>query len=353
MQAEKWIVKKHSADVTQIMDMYEKVTFELDTKLKDDEMLLKTLYISVDPYLHGITLDTPIGDHLGADSVMEVIDAGPKAMHKKGDLVQGFGGWQTHVVNNGQENLWQTGMFPMVFPAYRKLDKKTYGGDFPAQTSLGVLGGSGMAAWGTVTKVLNIKPGDTVFISGASGSVGEIVGQLAKQLGAGRVVGTCGSDEKIEHLKSIGFDDAINYKKAPDFDAMCAAIDVVAPEGVDKYFDNIGGYTTDAVFMKLNVYSIVAICWQMVLQTGKEPRVGPRMLDITMFNRTTIRGIFGLEWFDEENWQALIEEVGGHIKAGTLSYNEVVHKGFDNVPNAYSTMFTNTAKNRGKVLVEI
>ena len=353
MRIEKWIVKKHTKDVTQIMDMYEKVSVDLDINLKDDEMLLKTHCVSIDPYLHGITLDTPIGQHLGADSVMEVLEAGPNAMHQKGDFVQGFGGWQTHLVNNGQEALWETGMFPMVFPKYRKLDKEIYLNDFSLVSSLGALGGSGMAAWGTVTKVLDIKEGDTVVISGASGSVGEIVGQLAKIKGASNVVGICGSDKKIEHLKSLGFDNGINYKKANDFEKMSIALDSVAPNGVDKYFDNIGGYTTDAVFTKLNVYSIVAICWQMAIQTEHEPRIGPRMLDITMFNRTTIRGIFGLEWFDEENWTALIKELGGYIKSGQIKVSQTVHKGFDNIPEAYFSIFNKTEKNRGKILVEL
>jgi NADPH-dependent curcumin reductase CurA len=353
INTEKWVVKKHSKDVTQIMDMYEKIVEELDVNLKDDEMLLKTHFVSIDPYLHGITLDTPLGNHLGADSVMEVLEAGKNAIYKKGDFVQGFGGWQTYLVSNGQEALWQTGMFPMVFPKYRKLDKTTYMQDFSLTASLGALGGSGMAAWGTVTKVLDIKPGDTVVISGASGSVGEIVGQLAKIKGAKNVVGICGSDEKIAHLKSLGFDNGINYKLADNYEKMVEALNLVAPEGVDKYFDNIGGYTTDAVFSHLNVYSIVAICWQMALQTGSEPRIGPRMLDITMFNRTTIRGIFGLEWFTEENWAALIDELGGYIKSGKVKCNQTIHRGFDNIPKAYSTVFNSTGANRGKILVEL
>jgi NADPH-dependent curcumin reductase CurA len=353
VNTEKWVVRKHTKDVTQILDMYEKVAETLDVELKDDEMLLKTRYVSIDPYLHGITLDTPLGNHLGADSVMEVLEAGKHAMYKKGDFVQGFGGWRTYLVSNGREALWQTGMFPMVFPKFRKLDASIFPNDFPLSAGLGALGGSGMAAWGTVTKILDIKPGNTVVISGASGSVGEIVGQLAKIKGAANVVGICGSDEKIAHLKSLGFDNGINYKQADTFEKMSEALAIAAPHGVDKYFDNIGGYTTDAVFMHLNVYSIVAICWQMALQTGSEPRIGPRMLDITMFNRVTIRGIFGLEWFDDANWNDLILELGGYMKSGKIKCNQTIHKGFDDIPKAYSSVFNGTQANRGKILVEV
>lgn len=353
VNTEKWVVRKHTKDVTQILGMYEKIAETLDVELKDDEMLLKTLYVSIDPYLHGITLDTPLGDHLGADSVMQVLEAGRHAMYKKGDLVQGFGGWRTYLVSDGREALWQTGMFPMVFPKYRKLDDSIFAKDFPLTASLGALGGSGMAAWGTVTKILNIKAGNTVVISGASGSVGEIVGQLAKIKGAGNVIGICGSEEKIAHLKNLGFDNGINYKQANTFEKMSHALAAAAPNGVDKYFDNIGGYTTDAVFVHLNVYSIVAICWQLALQIGSEPRIGPRMLDITMFNRATIRGVFGLEWFDDANWNALILELGGHIKSGRIKCSQTIHKGFDNIPKAYFGVFNDTEANRGKVLVEI
>ncbi|NOY73327.1 MAG: zinc-binding dehydrogenase, partial [Gammaproteobacteria bacterium] len=102
-----------------------------------------------------------------------------------------------------------------------KLEKEIYSVDFPISTSLGVLG---MAAWGSVNKVLEIEPGNTIVISGASGSVGTLVGQLAKLKGVGNVVGICGSYEKIEHLKRLGFDNGINYKKANDFDKMSAAL---------------------------------------------------------------------------------------------------------------------------------
>ncbi|MGW3502998.1 hypothetical protein ACWDMY_20195, partial [Streptomyces globisporus] len=109
MKIAKWVVREHMEGVPDVDRVYEKVVEHVDVTLAPDEMLLRTLYVSVDPYLQGITLDTPIGRHMGADSIMEVVEAGPRAAHRVGDLVQGFGGWRTHVVSTGVPEPWQTG----------------------------------------------------------------------------------------------------------------------------------------------------------------------------------------------------------------------------------------------------
>ncbi len=351
MKTEQWVVNEHIEGVPNADKIYKKVIKTLDTNLRPSEMLLKTLYVSVDPYLHGICLDTPIGQHMGADSIMEVVEAGPKAMYKKGDLLQGFGGWQSYLVSDGEEKLWQTGTFPMVFPKYRKLNPSDYTDEYPITTSLGILGGPGMTAWGTMTKYFNVALGETVVISGASGAIGQIVGQLSKLAGA-RVVGTAGSAEKAEYLKSIGFDEVINYKEVCEPEAIQAALKAAAPDGIDKYFDSIGGDFTDAVFAQLALHSKVAICWQWATQVNQEYG-GPRILPYIMFPRATIRGIYALEWFTEDNWSALIKEVGSHIKRGEITYHHDMHEGFDSIPTAYQSLFNNSDKNRGKVLVKL
>ncbi len=288
---------------------------------------------------------------MGADSIMEVIDVAPQARFKKGDLVQGWGGWQTYVISNGKEKHWQTGTFPMVFPAYRQLNIDDYSNEVPISTALGVLGGPGMTAWGTLTKFFDIKENNTLMISGASGAIGELLGQLAKLQGA-RVVGTAGSQAKIDHLKNIGFDEVINYKENNTPETISQALQTAAPNGIDHYFDNIGGDITDAVFPLLNLYSQVAICWQWAVQVNKE-YAGPRILPYIMFPRTTIRGIYALEWFDDDNWRALIDTIGNHIIGGKIKINERVYQGFDAVPEAYQSLFTGSENNRGKVLIKI
>ncbi|WP_328467268.1 MDR family NADP-dependent oxidoreductase [Streptomyces sp. NBC_00448] len=350
MKIEKWIVGEHVEGVPDVDRMYRKVTEEVDVDLADDEMLLRTRYVSVDPYLHGIALDTPLGTHMGADSVMEVVEAGPRARFAVGDLVQGFGGWRSHVVSTGAPERW-TGTFPMVFPAYRRLEPGDYDDVLPLSSALGILGGSGMTAWGTMTKFLTVRPGDTVVVSGAAGQVGSLVGQLAKRAGA-RVVGTTGTPEKAAYLAGLGFDEVLEYRHGDDPDAVRETLAKAAPDGVDKYFDNLGGAFTDTVFSMLNVGSQVAVSWQWSSQVGQE-WTGPRLLNYIMFPRTTIRGIFAPEWFTEDNWTALHAELGGAVRRGEIAYQQTVHQGFDGIPAAYRSLYTDRAVSRGKVLVEL
>ncbi|MGP4002415.1 MDR family NADP-dependent oxidoreductase [Streptomyces sp. 8N706] len=351
MKIQKWVVREHLDGVPDVRRIYEKVVEEVDVDLEDDEMLLETLYVSVDPYLQGIALDTPLGHHMGADSIMEVVEAGPRAAFSPGDLVQGFGGWRSHVISDGAPMAWKTGTFPMVFPAYRRLDPRHYDAALPLSTALGIMGGPGMTAWGTLTKFMTVRPGDTVVISGASGSIGTLVGQLAKRAGA-RVIGTTGSPEKAEYLTGLGFDRVVPYRQGDDVDSVRQALREAAPDGVDKYFDSMGGAVTDAAFSLLNVGSQVAVCWQWATQVGND-HTGPRLLPYIMFPRTTIRGIFAPEWFTEQNWNALHDELGGLVRRGEIAYDQTLRRGFDDIPAAYQSLYVDRAANRGKVLVEL
>ncbi|MFE7526859.1 MDR family NADP-dependent oxidoreductase [Kitasatospora sp. NPDC057542] len=351
MRIEKWVVQEHADGVPDVERMYRKVVEELDVRLAADEMLLRTRYVSVDPYLQGIALDTPIGDHMGADAIMEVMEAGPDARFAVGDLVQGFAGWRSHLVSNGAPRLWQTGTFPMVFPAFRRLDPADYDEALPLSTALGILGGPGMTAWGTVEKFLDVRPGSTVLVSGASGAVGSLVGQLAKHRGA-RVIGTTAAPEKAAWLWELGFDGVLLYRDGDAPDRLEKELAELAPEGIDRYFDSLGGVLTDVVFGMLAVESRVAVCWQWASQVGGD-WVGPRLLPLIMFPRTTIRGVFSLEWFTEENWAALRRDVGALVRGGELTYRQSVHQGFDSIPAAYRALYLDRAASRGKVLVEL
>ena len=351
MKIEKWVVCEHQEGVPDARRVYEKVVEDVEVRLGPDEMLLQTLYVSVDPYLQGIARDTPLGDPMAADSIMQVLEAGPRARFKPGDLVQGFGGWQTHVIHNGAESPWPTGMFPMVFPAFRKLEPAHYDAILPLTTALGVMGATGMTAWGTMTRFLQIRPGDTLVISGASGAIGELVGQLGKRAGA-RVVGTAGSRPKADYLAGLGFDAVIDYKRHRTPDQLRAALAEAAPDGVDKYFDQIGGDITDVVFSMLNVHSQVAVCFQWAVQIGEE-YVGPRLLPYILFPRTTIRGIHALEWFTPDNWRELHDALGGLIRRGGVRYSQTIYDGFDTIPDAYQSLYTGSECNRGKVLVKL
>ncbi|MFI9158117.1 zinc-binding dehydrogenase [Kitasatospora aureofaciens] len=351
VRIEKWVVREHVDGVPDVDRMYRKVVEQVPVRLAEDEMLLRTRWVSVDPYLQGIALDTPVGDHMGADSIMEVVQAGPAARFAVGDLVQGFGGWRSHVIGNGGSRLWQTGTFPMVFPAYRRLDRADYDEAMPVTTALGLLGGPGMTAWGTVEKFLDVRPGQTVLVSGASGAVGSVVGQLAKHRGA-RVIGTTATPAKAGWLEELGFDAVLNYRDGDAPERLAKELADLAPDGVDRYFDSLGGTLTDAVFGMLAVDSRVAVCWQWGSQVGGE-WAGPRLLPMIMFPRTLIRGIFALEWFTEENWSALRRDLGALVRSGDLRYRQTVHRGFDSIPAAYRSLYADRSASRGKVLVEL
>lgn len=351
MKIEKWVVREHVEGVPDVDRVYAKVVENVDVSLAPDEMLLRTLYVSVDPYLQGIALDTPLGTHMGADSIMEVVEAGPRAAHGVGDLVQGFGGWRSHVVSTGAAERWQTGTFPMVFPAYRRLDPGWYDEALPLPTALSVMGGPGMTAWGTLAKYMTVTTGDTFVVSGASGAVGALVGQLAALAGA-RVVGTTSSPEKAEYLLGLGFDTVVVYRHTDSAATVREALVRAAPDGVDRYFDNLGGTVTDVVFSMLNVGSQVAVCWQWATQVGNED-TGPRLLPYLMFPRATVRGIFSLEWFTEQNWKDLHAELGGRVRRGEVVCDHTLHHGFDAIPAAYESLYRDRSDHRGKVLVAL
>ncbi|MEU7564043.1 NADP-dependent oxidoreductase [Streptomyces eurythermus] len=352
MKIEKWTVREHVPGSPDVDRIYEKVVEEVDvSSLKEDEMLFKTLYVSVDPYLQGLALETPIGTHMVAHSILEVIAAGPRASFSVGDLVQGFGGWRSHVVGTGAGWRWEHGEFPVPFPAYRRLDPSHYDEALPLSTALGVMGPPGLTAWGTLTRFFTVKPGDTFVISGASGSVGSLAGQLAKRSGA-RVIGTTSSPEKAGYLAGLGFDDVVHYQQGDAPEKVREALRAAAPDGIDKYFDNLGGAITDAVFSMLNVGSQVAVCWQWATQVAGD-HVGPRLLPYIMFPRTTVRGIFAEEWYDQETLAAMHDELGGMVRRGEIAYHETIRRGFDSIPEAYRSLYEDRAANRGKVLVRL
>ncbi|MEI5527869.1 NADP-dependent oxidoreductase [Streptomyces brasiliscabiei] len=352
MRTEKWVVQEHLGGVPDVDRIYRKEVEEVEIDLRPDEMLLRTRYVSVDPYQNGLALETPLGHHMGADSIMEVLEAGPAARFRVGDLVQGFGGWRSHLVHNGAEEVWRTGVFPMVFPAYRRLDPAWFDERLPLSTALGIMGAPGMTAWGTLTEFLTVRPGDTVVVSGGSGSVGSLVGQLARRAGAGRVVGTTSSPSKIEHMREFGCDEVVLYEQADDLEKVRQALRLAAPDGVDRYFDNLGGTVTDAVFTMLNVDSRVAVCWQWATTVNGE-LTGPRLLPYIMFPRTTVRGIFAQEWFTEPLLARMHRELGALVRSGEIRYVQTVHQGFDAIPHAYRTLYLDREGNRGKVLVEV
>ena len=309
------------------------VTNEVEN-IVDGEMLLKTTYVSVDPYLRGRMNDTksytpPFELHKPITSgiVAEVIDSKNSAF-KKGDFVTGMLEWKEFQKSNGEGLL--------------KADNLKA----PLSTYLGVLGMTGLTAYLGLTEIGKPKKGETIVVSGAAGAVGSIVGQIAKLLGC-KVIGIAGTDEKVTMLKStLGFDEAINYNTTKN---MAAAIKEAAPNGVDIYFDNVGGPISDAVLLNINQFARIIICGAISVYNNTEL---PKSLSVQPFlvkNSALMQGFIVFNY--AEKYPEAIEHLSKWLAEGKLKYMETIIEGFDAIPQTFLDLFE--GKNSGKMLVKI
>ena len=303
-------------------------------KLKDNEVLLKSLYISVDPYMRGrmrdvksyapsFQVDQPI---LGG-VVAEVIESKNKSFIE-GDTVFGILPWATYAIEKGEH--------------LRKIDTSIA----PPSYSLGILGMPGLTAYFGILHIGKPKAGETVVISGAAGAVGIVAGQIAKIQGA-YVVGITGSDEKCKMLKDqFGFDEAINYNTSRILKKSVAA---ACPNGVDIYFDNVGGKITDAVVVNLNFHSRFVLCGQISAYNSTEVPVGPTILPRLLTRSVMLQGFIVSNY--SENFGEGLTQLSKWVAEGKIKYKETIIRGFDRLPDAFLGLFS--GKNQGKMLVEI
>jgi NADPH-dependent curcumin reductase CurA len=300
----------------------------------DGELLVKALYISVDPYMRGRISDAKsyaapveIGGVMVGGVVGEVVESrNPK--FAVGDIVQGEFGWQTYPITNGK--------------GIRKVDPKIA----PVSTSIGVLGMPGLTAYFGLLDIGKPKAGETVVVSGAAGAVGSIVGQIAKIKGC-RVVGIAGTDEKVKYLvDELGFDAAFNYKKHPNY---VEKLHELCPKGIDVYFDNVGGAVTDAVIPLLNTHARLSICGQISQYNLEKREVGPRWLWALIVKQARAEGFLVFQFADR--FQEAAAEMAGWIRAGKLKFKEDIIEGFENLPRAFIGMLE--GDNTGKRLVKV
>ncbi|SIQ82544.1 NADPH2:quinone reductase/hypothetical protein [Haladaptatus litoreus] len=298
------------------------------------EALVRTLYLSVDPYMRGRMRDAEsyaepwdVGDPLQAAVVGEVVESNG-AGFEVGQLVAGNLEWADYATASGSA-------LQPVNPDHA-----------PISTALGVLGMPGRTAYFGTREVAEPKAGDTFVVSGAAGAVGSVAGQIAKQSGA-RVVGFAGSDEKVEFLEDeCGFDVGINYKDTDDYGA---ALDSAAPDGVDVYFDNVGGEITDAVFSKLNVDARVAVCGQIALYNEESVPMGPRKLGKLIESRAQVQGFLVSDF--SPRFEQATRQLAKWVSTGELAYRETVTEGLENAPDAFLGLFE--GENIGKQLVKV
>jgi NADPH-dependent curcumin reductase CurA len=302
--------------------------------LSKNEVLVKTVYLSIDPYLRNMMNEKEfvgpsfqIGQVFGGLTVGEVVESTSNTV-QTGDFVTGVWGWQTYVNVNADQ-------LTVINPDLA-----------PISTALGALGISGLTAYFGMIDIGKPKAGETVVISGAAGAVGMLAGQIAKLFEA-KVIGISGSDEKNEYLqKELGFDAAINYRKSSD---LLADLKKAAPDGVDIYFDNVGGKISDAVLNHINPGARIPISGQIAQYNLDEPEIGPRIGLLLVKNTALMQG-FSFTNYSSRFPEAL-DKLSGWIKEDRLKYKEHIIEGFENTPKAFSGLFS--GENMGKLLVKI
>ena len=303
----------------------------------DGQFVMRASVLSVDPYMRGRMRDVKsyvppvqIGEVMTGASVGAVI-ASKNDKYKVGDIVEGRFGWQDYALSDGRD------------AGARKVDPSLG----PISTALGVLGMPGMTAYFGLTEVGEPKEGDTVVVSAASGAVGGLVGQIAKIKGC-RAVGIAGGPEKCAYIKDeLGYDAAIDHRAAGDVKAMTAALGEAAPDGIDVYFDNVGGMTLDAVLNRINLHARIAICGMISEYNQTEPELAPRPTRALLVQRARMQGLIVFDWV--KRYPEGMAQMAAWIKEGRIKYREDVLEGIENMPKAMLRLFS--GENFGKQLV--
>lgn len=302
-------------------------------KPQEGEVLVKSLYLTVDPYMRGRMNDAPSYiepfalDEPPTGGVVGVVVESKSPLFKEGDYVLGFLSWTDYCVAKASSLL--------------KLDDKMA----PITTALGILGMPGMTAYFGLLDIGKPKSGETVVVSGAAGAVGMAVGQIAKILGC-RVVGIAGKQEKISYLtQELGFDAGINYTSEHFEEELHDA----CPNGIDVYFDNVGGDVSDAATKLMNKYGRIVLCGQISVYNLEKPGMGPR-LDWILLTRSILKkGFIVTDYMDR--YPEGIAQMSQWIKEGKIKYRENIIEGLENTPRAFLGLFK--GENIGKQLVKV
>jgi NADPH-dependent curcumin reductase CurA len=299
---------------------------------KEEEVLTRTLFLSLDPYMRGRMSDaksyaTPValGNVMEGQTIGQVVISRHSSF-AAGDLVLGQGNWQEYASISGK--------------TLRKLDPALT----PGSTALGVLGMPGLTAYVGLLDIGQPRSGETVVVSAASGAVGSIVGQIAKIRGC-RVVGIAGGSAKCRYVvDELGFDNCIDHR-SPDF---CESLTKACPGGVDIYFENVGGAVQVAVWPLLNNFARVPVCGLIAQYNDTEPTPGPDLRSV-LIKRLTVRGFIVLD--HEERSAEFVREVGGWVRERRVKYREDIVDGLENAPEAFLGLLQ--GRNFGKLVVRV
>jgi NADPH-dependent curcumin reductase CurA len=302
----------------------------------DGQVLLRTIWLSLDPYMRGRMSDgpsyaapVPIGGVMEGGTVSEVVASNNPAF-AKGDIVLSRAGWQTHALSDGK--------------GLAKIDPKLA----PISTAVGVLGMPGMTAYMGLLEIGKPQPGETVVVAAASGAVGSAVGQIAKIKGA-RAVGIAGGKEKCDYVKNeLGFDDCLDHRD-PD---LAAKLKDACPKGIDVYFENVGGAVFEAVFPQLNTFARVPVCGLIAQYNDTEPTVpkwASSMLRAVLTKRMTIRGFIVSDFAARH--AEFLRDMSGWVREGKVKHRECVTEGLESAPGAFMGLLKGA--NFGKQLVRV
>lgn len=302
----------------------------------EGEVLLRTIWLSLDPYMRGrmsegpsYAAPVPVDGVMEGGTVSEVI-ASNNPGFKAGDVVLAHAGWQTHAISDGK--------------GLRKIDPSLA----PISTAVGILGMPGMTAYTGLLEIGKPKQGETVVVAAASGAVGSAVGQIARIKGA-RAIGIAGGADKCRYVKEeLGFDDCIDHH-APDFAAKLKA---ACPDGIDVYFENVGGAVFEAVFPLLNFFARIPVCGLIAQYNDTEssaPKWAGAMMRNVLTKRLNIRGFIVRDFASMHG--DFLRDMSAWVRDGKVKYREHVTEGLDNAPTAFMGLLK--GKNFGKQLVRV
>jgi NADPH-dependent curcumin reductase CurA len=299
---------------------------------QDREVLVRNLFMSVDPYMRGrmnagksYVPPFELGKPLNGGAVGEVVESRAEEF-KPGDAVTSNFGWREYFIASPKE----------LHPVGREIQ--------PLSVYLGTLGMTGMTAW-VGLNLVEVKAGEVIYISGAAGAVGNVAGQLAKLRGC-RVIGSAGSMAKVRFLREeCGFDVAFDYKTAP----VLEQLNLEAPDGIDVYFDDVGGETLEAALSALRVHGRIIACGGISGYNEEKPKPGPSNLFNMITKRLTMKGLIVRDWLDRQG--EFDKEVGGYLRTGKLKNKETVVEGIEQAVSAFIGLFA--GKNIGKMVVKL
>ncbi|XP_069332779.1 prostaglandin reductase 1 [Eulemur rufifrons] len=325
--AKRWTLKKHFVGNPTKSD-FELKTAELPP-LKDGEVLLEALFLTVDPYMRLASKKLNEGDTMMGQQVARVVESKNSAF-PKGTIVVAFSGWRTHSISDGKD----LEKLPTEWPD-----------TIPLSLAVGTVGMTGLTAYFGLLDICGVKGGETVMVNAAAGAVGSVVGQIAKLKGC-KVVGAAGSDEKVAYLKKLGFDVVFNYKTV---ESLKETLKKASPDGYDCYFDNVGGEFSNIVIPQMKTFGRIAICGAISTynRTGVLPP-GPAPENV-IYQQLRMEGFLVTRWQGDARQKAL-KDLLKWVLEGKIQYHEHITEGFENMPAAFMGMLK--GDNLGKTIVK-